>query len=291
MPILKIKNQLTLSWNCFEKKSIMNKNFNPKAAIISIGAHIALLLLCLFIGYTLPASSAPPEEMGMEVNLGNSEDAYGLDQTYSTDNPAIQPEESELNNTDNNNTETPNDLITDENDVDAAVVKTNPIAHKKQNNPNPVQDKNKAPQKPKILFPSSNGPGGNAARIDKNGGSEGNGTGNGDKGVAGGAEGAADYTGIPGNGTGGMGHSFTDRSLVAKPTPEAEFREGGKVVVRVTVNRAGAIIDKRIKSQANAELGRIALKKIEEVRFSKSETAPPEQFGDITFVFKSRAHK
>ena len=41
----------------------------------------------------------------------------------------------------------------------------------------------------------------------------------------------------------------------------------------------------------NAELGKIALKKIEDVRFSKSESAPPEQFGDITFVFKSRAHK
>ena len=55
----------------------MNKSFNPKAAIISIGAHIALLLLCLFIGYTLPASPAPTEEMGMEVNLGNSETGLG----------------------------------------------------------------------------------------------------------------------------------------------------------------------------------------------------------------------
>jgi outer membrane biosynthesis protein TonB len=274
------------------KKNLkMNKNFNPKAAIISIGAHIALLLLCLFIGYTLPASSAPTEEMGMEVNLGNSEDAYGEDQALSTENPAFQPEESQSSTSDNNNTETPNDLITDENDVDAAVVKTNPIANKKQSSQKLVQDKSIAPQKPKILFPASNGPGGNAARIDKNGGNEGNGTGNGDKGVAGGTAGAKNYTGIPGNGTGGMGHSFTDRSLVAKPTPDAEFREGGKVVVRVTVNRAGAVIDKRIKSQANAELGKIALKKIEDVRFSKSESAPPEQFGDITFVFKSRAHK
>jgi TonB family protein len=269
----------------------MNKNFNPKAAIISIGAHIALLLLCLFIGYTLPASPAPTEEMGMEVNLGNSEDAYGEDQALSTENPAFQPEESQTSTSDNTNTETPNDLITDENDVDAAVVKTNPIANKKQSSQKLVQDKSIAPQKPKILFPASNGPGGNAARIDKNGGNEGNGTGNGDKGVAGGTAGAKNYTGIPGNGTGGMGHSFTDRSLVAKPTPDAEFREGGKVVVRVTVNRAGTVIDKRIKSQANAELGKIALKKIEDVRFSKSESAPPEQFGDITFVFKSRAHK
>lgn len=268
-----------------------NKNFNPKAAIISIGAHVALLLLCLFVGYTLPATSAPTEEMGMEVNLGSSDDGSGDDQPFSTDNPAYQPEEMSKSQVDNNDAETPNDMTTDENDVDAAVVKTNPKPNKTQSNKTDNQAKPIAQQKPKILFPASNGNGGNAAQINQAGSSEGNGTGNGDKGVAGGTPGASNYSGIPGNGTGGIGHSFSDRNLVVKPKPDAEFREGGKVVVRVTVNREGQVIAKRIKSQANAELGKIALKKIEEVRFSKSESAPPEQFGDITFVFKSRAHK
>lgn len=268
-----------------------NKTFNPKAAIISIGAHLALLLLCLFIGYSLPATPAATDEMGMEVNLGNSDDGSGDDQAFSTQNPTFQPEEMQSNTSSNNDAETPKDLTTDENDVDAAVVKTNPKANTNQNNKTDNPSKPVAQQKPKILFPASNGDGGNAAKINQAGGSEGNGKGNGDKGVAGGTAGAANYTGSPGNGTGGIGHSFSDRNLVVKPKPDAEFREGGKVVVRVTVNRAGEVIAKRIKSQANAELGKIALKKIEEVRFSKSESAPPEQFGDITFVFKSRAHK
>jgi hypothetical protein len=269
----------------------MNKNFNPKAAIISIGAHIVLLLLCLFIGYTLPATSAPSDEMGMEVNLGSSEDGFGDEQGLSTADPTFQPEEVQTSTSDNNDAETSNDLVTDENDVDAAVVKTNPNANKRQNNNNIIPDKGKTQQQPKILFPANNGNGGNASRTNQNGGSEGDGKGDSDKGVTGGVADASNYTGIPGNGTGGIGHSFIDRSLVAKPRPDAEFRESGKVVIRVTVNRSGAVIAKRIKSQANAELGKIALKKIEEVRFSKSESAPPEQFGDITFVFKSRAHK
>ncbi|MES2478557.1 MAG: energy transducer TonB [Bacteroidota bacterium] len=270
----------------------MNRdNFNPKAALLSIGAHIVLLLLCLFIGYTLPATSAPAEEMGMEVNLGSSDDGSGDDQPFSTDNPAYQPEEMHKTSVDNNDAETPSDMTTDDNDADAPVVKTNPKPNKTQTTKTDNQSKPIAQQKPKILFPASNGKGGNAASINQAGGSEGNGNGNGDKGVAGGTPGAANYSGIPGNGTGGIGHSFSDRTMVAKPKPDAEFREGGKVVVRVTVNREGQIIAKRVKSAANAELGKIALRKIEEVRFSKSETAPPEQFGDITFVFKTRAHK
>lgn len=270
----------------------MNRdNFNPKAALLSIGAHIVLLLLCLFIGYTLPANSAPVEEMGMEVNLGSSDDGSGDDQPFSTDNPAYQPEEMHKTSVDNNDAETPTDMTTDDNDAEAPVVKTNPKPNKTQSTKTDNQAKPIAQQKPKILFPASNGRGGNASSINQSGSSEGNGTGSGDKGVAGGTAGAANYTGIPGNGTGGIGHSFIDRTMVARPKPDAEFREGGKVVVRVTVNREGQIISKRIKSAANAELGKIALRKMEEVRFSKSETAPPEQFGDITFVFKTRAHK
>jgi TonB family protein len=268
-----------------------NSNFNPKAALLSIGAHILLLLLCLFIGYTLPATPAPSEEMGMEVNLGSSDDGSGDDQPFSTDNPAYQPEEMQQKAANNENSELPNDMTTDENDLDAAVVKPNPKPNKTPAVKNDNQSKPVAQQKPKILFPANNGNGGNAASINQAGGSEGDGSGNGDKGVAGGTPGAANYTGIPGNGTGGIGHSFSDRNMVAKPKPDAEFREGGKVVVRVTVNREGQIIAKRIKSAASAELGKIALKKIEEVRFNKSAVAPPEQFGDITFVFKTRAHK
>jgi outer membrane biosynthesis protein TonB len=267
------------------------KNIDPKAAIISIGGHLLLLVICLFIGYSLPATPAPIEEMGMEVNLGSSDDGSGVDQPFSSNNPSYQPEAIQKSNVDNADESIPKELATDEKDLDAPMVNSTLKPNKNQKDKTNPNTKPLAQQKPKILFPANNGKGGNGANINQEGGSEGNGNGNGDKGVVGGTAGASNYSGIPGNGTGGVGHSFSDRNMVAKPKPDAEFKEGGKVVVRVTVNKEGQIIAKRIKSQANSELGKIALEKINEIRFSKSETAPPEQFGDITFVFKTRVHK
>lgn len=85
--------------------------------------------------------------------------------------------------------------------------------------------------------------------------------------------------------------TFEDRIMINKPSPDSEFKEGGKVVIRIIINREGQIIDKRVKSSTNAELGEIGLKKLEAVRFNKSETSPQEQSGDITFVFKTRGSK
>jgi TonB family protein len=266
-------------------------SFNPKAAIFSVGVHILLLLLCLFIGYTLPATPSQVEELGMEVNLGNSDDGSGTEQAMQVEAAANQPDEMQDNASDQQDAEVNKHLATDETDADAASIKANPLTNKSQTNKNDKHQNQSNTNKPKILFPNQNGQGGNSARSNSNGHSEGNGMGTGDKGVAGGTVGAANYTGIPGTGTGGIGHSFDDRTMIAKPSPEATFREGGRVVVRVTVNREGLITNKRIKSCTNAELGNIALKKIEAVRFNKNESVPPEQFGDITFVFKTRAHK
>lgn len=263
--------------------------WNNKAATITAGIHTLLLLLCLLIGYTLPASPAPADEMGMEVNLGNSEDGSGDDQPFSTDHPAMQPEERQTA-ADNNQAEAPANLAS-EADEDAEPVPVVKSASKKPARPRD-QIQRPAPQpKPKLLYPGQTGNGGNSAAINQAGTGEGNGQGTGDKGVPGGTAGAENYSGIPGNGTGGISHSFNDRNMIARPAPDAVFREGGKVVIRVTVNREGLIINKRVVSAANAELGRIALQKVAEVRFNKSELAPPEQFGNITFVFKTRAHR
>jgi TonB family protein len=76
--------------------------------------------------------------------------------------------------------------------------------------------------------------------------------------------------------------------MVAFPPKEAQFRSGGTVIVRVTVARDGSITNKNIKRSNNTELNSIALRKVQQVRFNASETAPEEQFGDITFVFKTR---
>lgn len=49
------------------------------------------------------------------------------------------------------------------------------------------------------------------------------------------------------------------------------------------------LIKESIKPAASAELGRISLSKIDEVKFDVNGIAPTEQFGDITFAIKIRA--
>jgi TonB family protein len=138
------------------------------------------------------------------------------------------------------------------------------------------------------VYPGSNGKGGNSAAANMPGTSEGNTFGNGDRGVPHGTPGATNYTGSPGSGTGGISYNLSGRTMVAFPPKEAQFRTGGRVVVRVTVARSGSITNTQIKSSTNSELNSIALRKVQQVRFNASETAPEEQFGDITFVFKTR---
>jgi TonB family protein len=143
-------------------------------------------------------------------------------------------------------------------------------------------------QHPRYVYSGGNGPGGNNAIANHPGTSEGNTTGTGDRGVPGGTPGAANYTGSPGNGTGGISHTLSGRDISPKQFV-AEFNEGGKVVVRVKVDRNGNIISKNIKSSPNRALSNIALQKLSQAKFSANPDAAPEQIGDVTFVFKTRA--
>ena len=105
--------------------------------------------------------------------------------------------------------------------------------------------------------------------------------------MPGGTPGAANYSGIPGNGNGGIRHTLSGRQI-SPDKFEAEFHESGKVVIHVTVDRDGNIVDKRVKSSSNPELTRLALDKLRGAKFSRSEGAEPQQFGDITINFTTR---
>lgn len=276
---------------------------NLKATAWTIGVHAALLLLFFFVKYSLP--QAPPvKEMGIEVNLGTDADGSGDDQPMAMDDPApdnasaqytTQPTEAP--------TETRDMMESDEPDapeVPRPVVTrtptrpttqtTSPTTTRRTNTTQPTTT-NPQPrrQQPRYVYGGATGRGGNGATENRPGTSEGNTTGPGDRGGTGGTPSATNYTGAPGRGTGGISnHTLADRSIVAFPPPEAEFRDGGTVVIRVTVDRNGTIIDRRVRSGSN-ELRIIALRKLDKVKFNKNPNAPIEQFGDITFVFKTRS--
>lgn len=282
------------------------QGINIKATAWTVAVHVLLLLLFFFVKYS-NITEVPAQELGMEVNLGTDADGSGTDQPMLMEDPApdnrqpeaavVPPAKVEAN--------TPHEVLkTDE--PDAPVINTKPeqpkkpqqrpvVAEtkpvpKKQDKPTTTQATQPKPQvqQPRYVYNGGTGRGGNSAAVNKPGTGEGNTQGNGDRGVPGGKPGASNYTGTPGRGTGGFSYNLAGRNIVAYPPPDADFKEGGKVVIRITVNKDGAIVNKQVKSASNAEIRAIALRKADKIKFNKSDNAPEEQFGDVTFVFKTR---
>lgn len=265
-----------------------------RAAGWTVGIHALLLLLFLFITYQ-PPEIETIDELGMEVNLGTSIDGYGTNQPMSLGQPA--PDNSSTANlSSSSTTNLPTDIV-ESTDEDAPAINTNRNSSRSNTNANNnrrgtntnTSNANNTPKpKARYVYGGSTGEGGNNSSSDNGGGSEGNTSGNGDRGVPGGTPGADNYEGTPGSGN-GISHTLDGRSIVAFPPRDAEFKEGGKVTVRITVNKLGTITNRRIVSSSSPQLNEIALKKVSLIRFNKSDTAPEEQFGNITFVFKTRS--
>lgn len=272
------------------------QSVDVRAAVWTVGAHALLLLLFFFITYQPPVMESP-EEMGMEVNLGTALDGYGTDQPMAIGEPS--PDDAAATSM---STAAQTDLpanIVESDDPEAPAINTTETkktttvnnttnSNRPNRNDRPANNNTSPKPKARYVYGGATGTGGNGANTDSKGSSEGNTTGNGDRGVPGGTPGADNYVGAPGTGS-GISHNINGRNIIAFPPKDAEFKEGGQVTVRITVNQLGIITDKRIVSSSNAELREIALKKVSSIRFNKSETAPEEQFGNITFVFKTRS--
>lgn len=272
--------------------TLQQDTFDFRAAGLTVGIHVILLLLFLFITYQ-PPEVEPIEELGMEVNLGTSLDGYGTDQPMSLGQPAPDDASSALSNTTAANL--PTDVL-ESTDEEAPAINTTErrnnsntnTTNKRSGNNNSSSNNNTPKPKARYVYGGSNGDGGNNSSSDAGGGSEGDTRGNGDRGVPGGTPGADNYQGTSGNGN-GISHNISGRSIVAFPPRDAEFKESGKVTVRITVNKQGTITNRRIVSSSSPQLNQIALRKVSLIRFNKSNSAPEEQFGNITFVFKTRS--
>jgi TonB family protein len=277
--------------------NVADRKIDTRAAVWTAGVHILLLLLFIFIKYSSPAAQQPLQELGMEVNLGTDEDGGGDEQPMNTEEPAAKrmaatrkaaaapkPSAKEILHTDDRTAPS----LSAPAKTKAKDITESRVTHKRVGQPAQQSNNSTVNQQPKYTYNGGTGRGGNAGPANTPGRTEGNGAGLGDKGVPGGVPGAANYTGTPGTGN-GISHTLNRRSIIAFPSPEAEFREGGKVVIRITVNKNGTITNKQVVSASNGELRSIALKKLEKVKFNKSEEAPEEQFGNITFVFKTRS--
>lgn len=275
-------------------------HIRSKSLAWTLGIHALLLMLFFFWKYQVPVI-APVEDLGMEVNLGTSADGTGDDQPMNTDDPAavaslasatpVAPSESQEKS------------YMESDDPDASAIakpttttqKPTPVINKenqrKTTNTNRSINNTSATtphQTPRYVYNGATGAGGNGSVSNRDGSSEGNTTGTGDRGVPNGTPGAANYIGTPGAGTGGFSHTLSGRDISPK-TFEAEFNESGTVVLRIKVDRNGVITLINVVRTTSSALTKKAVQLIGKAKFNANQNAAPEQFGEITIKFKTRS--
>ena len=263
------------------------RGINNKALAWTIGVHTLLLLLFFFLRYTINDQPALPDGGGYEVNLGTSENGEGDDQPMNKRKPAEFKSSVSLPPVVHQHSAIPQNVFKSEDETAPAVTAEKPkVKEQPEAQPEPPKPEPKPAAKPRFTYAGENDKGGNDAADDKKGSHEGNTSGPGDRGVPGGTPGAANYTGIPGNGTGGITSTVFGRTIFPNRF-EAEFRESGTVEIAVTVDRMGNIVSRRVLKFPSATLCRLAMDKLNQVHFSKSEGSEPQQFGTVTIVFKT----
>lgn len=285
--------------------STFEKKKNMKALFYTFFAYGLVIVVCLLVGFSAPPP-LPNQDMGMEINLGTSQEGTGSEQPLNPNPPAVSKatpspaQASPASNETGNRTE---DIVT-QNSEDAPAIQKVPVEKKKEEisknlNENvkhtatprpdaPVEPK--PTRKPKAVYSggaSSNASSGNNAAASN--GSDGEGlTGKaGDQGAVNGNPNASNHNGVySGLGGNSLSYRLSGRRIVQYPSREGAFNEPGRVRLNIKVDQQGNVIGYSVISADNPVISRLAEKKIKEIKFNANPEAPVIQFGEIVFVFK-----
>ena len=280
-----------------------------KALGVTIGVHALLLVALMFAGFSAPPP-LPDQDLGMEVNLGTSDEGMGDEQPLNPNPPsaasanASTPQNQPTPAQDN---ATAQDIATQDEEAAPEITKpekpverpkeipknlepkpTKTVKKPSENPPAPVPP---AP-KPKAVYSggtANNANSGNNANGANNSTGEGNTGKPGDRGQINGDPNASGYTG------GGLGGGRSDfrlrgRSLLSRPQPTYDGDETGYIAINIKVDRQGNVIETthslRGSTLNNARLIEIAKRAAREIKYNASPDAPEVQFGTIRFYFK-----
>ncbi|HLR37556.1 MAG TPA: hypothetical protein VK084_05900 [Chitinophagaceae bacterium] len=289
-----------------DKMQTQEKKKNMKAFLYTLLVYVGILGLCFLLGFSSPPP-LPNQDMGMVINLGNSAEGTGDIQPLSSSSSAINS--SELHEARaslaGEKTGARSEDIMTQTTEDAPVIKDVHDPQKENNFSKDIEDnlrKTDEPQpeapvpttesqpQPKAIYggeSDNDASGGNNATA--NNGSTGEGlTGNtGDQGAVNGDPTASNhngkYSGLGGN---SLSYRLGGRKIVQYPSRRGRFSEAGKVRMGIKVNRTGKVVSYNVISSDNPTIAQLAKKKVKQIRFNSSSSAPVEQFGEIVFVFK-----
>jgi len=268
--------------------------------------HLVLLLLLVLVGFSVPP---PPEtEEGILVNFGSGETGSGLvepstpasQEAVTPPPPVTSTEKTE---------ETP--LLTQDNEEAPVVKKVDPEAEKKKKEKLEAERIRKeqleaerkkreeeeaerkriaAEQKRQedIMNRTKNALA-NARNAGTNTTSEGITGGEGNQGSENGSVDSKNRGEGSGLGNKGISYNLEGRGYQSLPQPKYEYQEEGKVVVEVSVDRSGKVIQAipgtKGSTTLNEDLLRIAKEAALKARFDAKPDAPVVQKGSITYNF------
>ncbi|HTR29810.1 MAG TPA: hypothetical protein VMH27_11105 [Puia sp.] len=265
-----------------------------------------LLIILLYVSWTLPVEAPPPVEEGLEVNLGNSDKGLGTDQPYLPGKPAAEDKEKYTPPRQAVVDKQPvKDVATDDNNKeDAPVIRkavvTKPDATKLPDKTvpkkisKPVKQAEPEPVKPVVRHPKAlmgavngNGNGGNQADDFKPGGNQGVAGGRGDQGAPGGDPNSNNYTG-GGHGNGiAISRGLAGRRIIHAPSFTGDFNENAKVAVEVHVDENGNVTGAEYDMRGSTTSASNYIEEAKEkARLVKFNPGPAESVGTIIFNFK-----
>lgn len=286
-----------------------NTNKHMKAVGVTIAVHALLLVVLFLVGFSTPPP-LPDQDLGMEVNLGTSDEGMGDEQPLNPNPPSsgeATASTPQAEATTANNTTPPQDIATQDDEEAPEVTKpTKPVEPPKEfpknldvkpaKTPKKVTEAPPAPvppaPKPKAVFTggtSNNANSGNSANGSNSSAGEGNTGKPGDRGALGGNPNGGGYTGS-GLGGGRSDFKLNGRSLLSRPSLTYDGDESGYIAVNIKVDRQGNVIEAshslRGSTLNNSRLIEIAKRAARELKYNANSDAPEVQFALIRFYFK-----
>ncbi|MBL4652764.1 MAG: hypothetical protein JKY53_07855 [Flavobacteriales bacterium] len=254
-------------------------NEQKTGVVGTIAFHAVLLILFLIFGL----SHVVPEPLtGIPISFGNSADGGGdtppQESTAPTDTE-IDEQVEEVSETKPVEASTPTEKVLTQQDIEAirvATAKEKAEKERKEQEAEIARKEAEAKAQADKLASAFSKPQG-----------QGNTQGATDQGNPDGNVGAS--SGTPGNGGGGVRHSFTNRSLLSTPKIDDDSQDEGKVVVDIVVDRNGNVTKATPGAKGSdtnsSHLFNKAKKAALKTKFSPNPNAPAEQYGKLTFRF------
>ena len=245
--------------------------------VISIVFHIVLLLLFAIFGLTY--MDPPPEEEGITINFGTSDDGMFNEQNN------IPSEENVVNPAETNISEPQPTESLEENILTQSTEDAPSIDNKEEEKKDIVEPIEKK-EEPKPDAQATNALNKWKANQAQSGGDGETGT-PGDQGDINGDPNSTNYTG----GGFGNGTSFTlsGRNMLSSPQINDNSQDDGQVVVDIIVDKYGKVLRATPGARGSTTTSTVLYKKAREAalksKFNANPDAAEEQKGQMTFIF------